>query len=86
MLYNNKKYTFELYDSAGHERYRSIVYNYFRDVRGAIVVFDLTEEESLEEAKIWLRQLLLHCGENLPLILIGNKSDALTEDELNKVL
>jgi len=75
ILYNKQKYKFELYDSAGHERYRSIVYSYFREAQAAIVVFDLSDESSLEEARIWLKQILLHCGTNLPTILLGNKCD-----------
>ena len=62
------------------------MYNYFRDAQGAVVVFDLTDESSLEEAKVWLRQIMLHCDCSIPLILLGNKADLFNQEELTIVL
>lgn len=50
-------YQLELWDTAGHERYRTIVYNYFFLSQAAAVVFDLTDPSSLDEAKVWLQQV-----------------------------
>ena len=69
----------ELWDTAGHERYRTIVYNYFFLSQAAAVVFDLTDPSSLEEAKVWLQQVEAHCGERLPKVLLGNKLDLLDQ-------
>jgi GTPase SAR1 family protein len=49
-------------------------------------VFDLTNEDSLADAKTWLQQLVLHCGNDIPKILLGNKSDLLTPASLNELL
>jgi GTPase SAR1 family protein len=41
------------------------------------VVFDITSEDSLKDAKEWLEQFVLHCGKEVPKILIGTKCDLL---------
>lgn len=43
------------------------------------MVFSLTDSKTLEDLKYWIRELNLHCGEDLIKVLVGNKSD-LTED------
>lgn len=69
----------ELWDSAGQERYRTIVFNYFKLSKAACVVFDLTSPQSLEETKFWFKQVNNHCGSLIPKVLIGNKSDLLKD-------
>jgi small GTP-binding protein len=51
--YHGIKFRLELWDTAGQERYRTIVKNYFSLSKVACVVFDLTDEDSLDEAKSW---------------------------------
>jgi small GTP-binding protein len=86
VTYANTTFNLELWDSAGQERYRTIVYNYFTLSKAACVVFDLTNEDSLTDAKTWLQQLVLHCGNDIPKLLLGNKSDLLTPVSLNEQL
>lgn len=38
----------QLWDTAGQERFRSLIPNYIRDCQVAMIVFDLTNEESYE--------------------------------------
>ena len=55
-----KSYRLELWDTAGHERYRTVVYNYFYLANAALVIFDISDESSLDEARKWLTQIRLH--------------------------
>ena len=41
----------------------------------AIVVYDITEEDSLENAKSWIRELQRHADANITIALVGNKLD-----------
>jgi small GTP-binding protein len=82
--YENTSFNLELWDSAGQERYRTIVYNYFSLSKAAVIVFDITSEESLSEAKMWMQQLVLHCGNEIPKVLLGNKSDKLDREALKE--
>ena len=64
----------EIWDTAGQERYRSLVPNYYRQAHAAIVVYDLTNLESFENAVMWVNEL----KEAIPhaaIGLSGNKSD-----------
>ena len=47
----------EIWDTGGSERYRSLAPMYYRDTHAAIIVFDLTSQTTLDDAKIWLDEL-----------------------------
>jgi len=80
--YKGQQYRLELWDSAGHERYRTIVYNYFTHSEAAMVVFDITDLPSLEDAAVWMQQIMLHCGQDIPIALVANKCDLLSPEDL----
>lgn len=84
--HEGESYNLELWDSAGQERYRTIVYNYFKLSKAACVVFDITNEESLKDAKNWMEQLILHCGKDIPKVLIANKCDLYDPEKLQSEL
>jgi small GTP-binding protein len=86
VTHQDASFNLELWDSAGQERYRTIVYNYFTLSKAGVIVFDLTNEDSLNDAKNWLQQLVNHCGNEIPKILLGNKSDLLAPADLHEKL
>ena len=49
-----------------------LIYN---DVKGAILLYDITKNKSFENIENWKDDLVNNCGENVPFILIGNKKD-----------
>ena len=50
-------------------------HRYYRDVHGAILVYDITERSSYENVEKWLRLLNDHVKPNVVIMLIGNKYD-----------
>lgn len=68
-----------LYDSAGSERFRSIVSSYFRGAEGALLVYDLTSADSFRALRQWARDLDHYggppSGADLALVVVGNKLD-----------
>ncbi len=48
---------------------------YFQDAVGAIIVFDLVNEESFEQLEFWIDKLRNLAGDNVPFIIVGNKTD-----------
>ena len=66
---------FEIWDTAGQERYRALAPMYYRGASAALVVFDLTNRESFQNAKPWINELKEKGKENCIIILIGNKCD-----------
>jgi len=48
VLYEKTKFRLEVWDTAGQERYRTIVKNYFSLSKVACIVFDISDEKSLD--------------------------------------
>ncbi|KAH3662317.1 hypothetical protein OGAPHI_005568 [Ogataea philodendri] len=66
---------FEIWDTAGQERYRSLASMYYRNAQAALVVFDITQESSLDKAKYWVKELQKQASSNIVIALVGNKLD-----------
>ncbi|MFX0013811.1 MAG: Rab family GTPase [Promethearchaeota archaeon] len=64
-----------IFDVAGQKRFQTLREIFFRKANGALLVFDLTRPETLEELYEWKEQIDKRLGEYIPKILIGNKSD-----------
>jgi len=66
---------FEIWDTAGQERYRSLAPMYYRGAAAAIVVYDITNKESFNGAKSWVKELQRRGDPNVIIALAGNKAD-----------
>ena len=72
---NEKKVKLQIWDTAGQERFRTITSSYYRGSQGIIIVYDVTNHQSFENVKNWLKEIELYSSENTNKLLIGNKSD-----------
>ena len=50
----------QIWDTAGHERFRSITYSYYRGANAIIIVFDLSDKKSFISITEWLKQIEKH--------------------------
>ena len=75
IIVNDKKVKLQLWDTAGHERFRTITTSYYRGAHGIATVFDLTDRDSFEHVEKWLGEINKYAKENVMRFLIGNKSD-----------
>ena len=90
--YKNTNYTIDLYDTAGQERFRSITKVYYKNGEGYFIVFDLTNENSLNSIQYWIDSIKEYSEES-KFIILGNKddlkdkkiSDEIINNELNKL-
>ena len=74
-LPNSKKTVkFQIWDTAGQEKYMSINKNLFQRVQGIILMYDITETKSFENLNQWM-SVVKQLANGIPLILIGNKID-----------
>lgn len=66
-----------LWDTAGQEVFRSIIRSYFRDICGAIILFDITDANSFINVENWLKEIddTNNCNHEHIIILVGNKID-----------
>ncbi|XP_053826657.1 EF-hand calcium-binding domain-containing protein 4B [Vidua macroura] len=72
----------QLWDTAGQERYRSITKQFFRKADGVIVMYDITAKDTFTSVKQWLISIEEATGENVPVLLLGNKTDNEKEREV----
>lgn len=56
-------------------RYHSLAPMYYRGAQAALVVYDLTNTESLRRAKMWVRELRQVNANDMIIGLAGNKAD-----------
>jgi len=69
---------FEIWDTAGQERYHSLAPMYYRGAQAAIVVYDITNADTFERAKSWVKELQRQASPNIVIALSGNKADLTT--------
>ena len=75
-LVTGENVTFDIYDTAGQEKFRSIAKLYYKNSRVVILVYDITDEKSFNEMKnYWYEQVKDIPTENLILAIAANKSD-----------
>ncbi|MBY9017288.1 MAG: GTP-binding protein [Candidatus Lokiarchaeota archaeon] len=65
----------QLWDTGGQERFSSIRPMYYRGSLGAVLVFDLTNAASFEHLPQWIEEVRANLKTEIPLLLVGNKSD-----------
>ena len=67
--------TFDIWDTAGQEKYRSITSIFYNDAKVIILVYDITNNKSFDEIQnYWYEQIKLNC-EDAILAVVANKSD-----------
>ena len=79
----------QLWDLAGQDRLGGISKLYCRDANGALVVNDITRENSLEQVCLWKASVddnvCMEDGSPIPMILCANKADLLgSESNINE--
>ncbi|GMT35265.1 hypothetical protein PFISCL1PPCAC_26562, partial [Pristionchus fissidentatus] len=65
----------QLWDTAGQERFRSLCKSYFRRADGAILVYDVTSEQSFLHVRDWIETIKESVERHIPIIMCGNKTD-----------
>lgn len=79
MSVGDRTVTLGIWDTAGSERYEAMSRIYYRGAKAAIVCYDLTDSNSFERAKFWVKELR-SLEEGCQIYLCGTKSDLLEED------
>ena len=73
--YREKHYRIQLWDTAGQERFKSLIPSYLKDSSCCLIVYDVSSNQSLENAFKWLELYNQHKNSKAVSVLIGNKMD-----------
>ena len=76
VFYNETIFKLQLWDSAGQEKYRSLIPSYIRGASIIFLIYDLNHHESFESINNWLGFVNQYTNkQQVKLILVGNKKD-----------
>lgn len=72
---DDQHFAFQIWDTAGQEKYRSLAPMYYRGAAAAIVVYDVSRDSSFRTVKDWVNELKKNAAPNIVLAIAGNKCD-----------
>ena len=79
----NNKIKFQIWDTAGEEKYRSLAKIFYKSASAAILVYDITTKSSFKEIKeYWAKEIKDNSPEDIILAIAANKSDNYGEQQV----
>ncbi len=64
--------TLSIWDIGWQQRFEFIRSTFYKGAAGALLVFDLTKEQTYTETRKWVTEIRQFAGKNIPSVLIGN--------------
>lgn len=74
-----KRVNLAIWDTAGQERFHALGPIYYRDANGALLIYDITDADSFNKVKNWVKELRKMLGTDICLTIAGNKTDLESE-------
>ena len=82
---DGKELKLDIWDTAGQEKYRALTQMFYKDANAAILVYDITNQDSFEELQnYWVNQIKESSSSNIIIVIVANKSDLIGEEEVNE--
>ena len=76
---------FDVWDTAGQEKYRSLAKIFYKDAKIIIFVYDVTNQNTFENIKeFWYKEIMTNCEPNIILGVAGNKIDLYGKEKVNE--
>lgn len=75
MYLDSQTIRLQLWDTAGQERFRSLIPSYIRDSKVAMIVYDVSNKDSFDDVERWCDYVKAERGDDVIMVLVGNKSD-----------
>ena len=83
VIINGEKIKVQFWDTAGQEQFRSMSSAYYKNAHGAIIVYDITDQDSFNNVFTWFKEVNTYSDTIPKLLLLGNKLDLDDEREVN---
>ena len=82
MYIEERVITLNLWDTAGQEKFKSLIPSYIKDSQTVVVVYDITNRDSYESVDKWMQDARALRDESQALIVMaGNKADLDNDDQ-----
>ena len=72
----------QVWDTCGQERFRALTRSYYRNADAVIIVYDITNKKSFQNAKIWITETEQFIDSDVLIVLVGNKTDLYASREI----
>lgn len=72
---NGRRVNLSIWDTAGQEKFHALGPIYYRMSNGAVLVYDITDQDSFQKVKNWVKELKKMLGSEICLTIAGNKID-----------
>ena len=71
-----KAIKFDIWDTAGQEKYRALAKIFYKDAKVIILVYDITDQKSFEELKnYWYEMVSSNADKDAMIAIVANKND-----------
>ena len=81
----NKAIKFEIWDTAGQEKFKALTKIFYKDTDVAILVYDITRKESFEELKnYWYNEIKDNAPNECIVSIAANKYDLYNEEKVSE--
>nr|XP_016942130.1 GTP-binding protein yptV1 [Drosophila suzukii] len=74
----------QIWDTAGEERFKSVLPAYYRGAHGILLVYDTTSASSFQSIDGWLEEIHRNCPDGVNVQLVGNKCDDLERRQVSQ--
>lgn len=80
MEYKPSKFVkLHIWDIGGQERFKFLHRSFYEGASGALLVFDLSRQNTFSNMKTWLTEMRSIMTNDIPKVIIGNKTDLIPE-------
>lgn len=76
---DDKKFKLQIWDTTGQEQFKPILKFYIGESNGIIIMYDITNPNSFNNIKSWLKYIEYEKSPYIPVIIVGNKIDITAE-------
>ena len=73
-----------IWDTMGSEIFRAVTKQYYRGANGAIVIFDLAQQNTFNDLKKWIKDIKNYGEKNIQIIIVGNKLDLIGQRKVTQ--
>jgi Ras-related protein Rab-22 len=81
----SKNIKFDIWDTAGQEKFRTLTKIFYKDTSVALLVYDITREDSFQEIKnYWYHQIKEHSPKKTIIAIAANKGDLYEEEKIDE--
>ena len=74
-LKSGKDIKLQIWDTAGQDRFRALTKNYYKGSHGILLIYDVTNVQSLENVKTWVTQIREEASKDVIIYIVANKID-----------